>query len=79
MTYHLGKEELTSSTFTEFNSLIEGARWDECVDELSKTDWCSQIGDRCTRDKSQILQCKYRLEDSEDPADYLDALLAFLN
>ena len=77
MTYNLGEAGLAS--FTTFNSLMESGQWDAAADDLSGTLWCSQVGSRCTRDQNQIRMCDSRLEDSEDPADYLDALLSFLN
>ena len=55
MTYNLGVSGL--SGFYTFNSYIEEQNWDAAADDLYGTLWCSQVGNRCSRDAEQIRAC----------------------
>ena len=53
MTYNLG----SLSAFNTFTGLIKQGRWKDAAADGHTTLWCSQVGNRCSRDMNQILQC----------------------
>jgi len=48
MVYNLGAAGIQS--FTTFNSYIQAQNWASAASDLKGTLWCSQVGNRCTRD-----------------------------
>mmetsp|Transcript_16477 Transcript_16477/g.23098 ORF Transcript_16477/g.23098 Transcript_16477/m.23098 type:complete len:217 (-) Transcript_16477:371-1021(-) len=52
MTYNLGSAGVAS--FTTFKSYIENGQYSEAASDLKSTLWCSQVGNRCTRDTGII-------------------------
>ena len=54
MTYNLGEGGVSS--FTTFKSYIENQQWSEAASDLKGTLWCSQVGNRCSRDTGLIAQ-----------------------
>lgn len=52
MTYNLGESGISS--FTTFRSYIEAHNWSAAASDIKGTLWCSQVGNRCTRDAGII-------------------------
>jgi lysozyme len=48
MTYNLGASGMAS--FTQFVGLIKAKQWASAATDAAHTLWCTQVGNRCTRD-----------------------------
>mmetsp|Transcript_31399 Transcript_31399/g.50988 ORF Transcript_31399/g.50988 Transcript_31399/m.50988 type:complete len:109 (-) Transcript_31399:284-610(-) len=63
MTYNLGQAGVAS--FTTFKSYIENGQYSEAASDLKSTLWCSQVGNRCTRDTGIIAKGCNQEEESK--------------
>merc|ERR1712147_186161 len=55
MTYNLGSSGMRS--FSTFDSLVKQGKYADAAADGRSTLWCSQVGNRCERDMSQLEKC----------------------